>query len=749
MKKDRGNAKRMKRVFLIIFCTMWRSLPLLFAQHQSDTEIRHHATEEHFGALTRNRLQIADSGLTVVGRWAWGPCQAVDVKGGYAFIGNGPTFQALDVSNPSSPKIVGEYLTESVVSDIRLRDSLAFIAGGKGLLILDTSVPSALRRVGEVSIGFGPIRTAVVDSFAFTTVFAGGLYVVDISDPTRPRLRGSIATGGQLPTGLAAKGRYVYVGNQEWPDLALIDASNPDTLQRSFVGIGGWGISAYVRDTLLFLGVAEYDGNQSMKIFDVGNPKFPVELGRVGVGFTRSYEINSITVQGNFAFAAIEGHGIDAIDISDVAHPHIADSLFSDTLASSPGYSISLLEGEVYGTFNSGLWVVDASRPDSLTERSFFLAGGNGPLGIALDSQFAYLAVGSAGLAVVDLSNPAIPIRIGAIRLHGTSTTVATVGNYAYVGTDCGISVVNISNRCYPQRTTELAIASGVTQVVVENTRAYLLTAGNSTQVLDISDPAMPKHVGFVMYGGHRVAVRNSVAYYAGGSGGLVAVDVSNPQSPLFLSSILGWAGGVVVRDTVAFVATDSGLVIVDVADPRGPKILSSISTPGSRVVIDMALSGTFVYMIYGDMLAVDISDLYSPRIVSHFIFPFGQSIAAFGKEISIGDGPNGLYVLRNSFVTAAEEVAGELPWSFELKQNYPNPFNPGTTIEFYTPKEEHITLEVFATTGQRVCKLFEGELIPGRHRLFFNGSGLVSGVYFYRLVTSQGSTTRKMLIVK
>ena len=54
----------------------------------------------------------SDSILTLIGRWAWGPCLTVDVKDNYAFIGNGPTFHVLDISNPLCPTIIGEYITD-------------------------------------------------------------------------------------------------------------------------------------------------------------------------------------------------------------------------------------------------------------------------------------------------------------------------------------------------------------------------------------------------------------------------------------------------------------------------------------------------------------------------------------------------------------------------------------------------------------------------------------------------------------
>ncbi len=62
--------------------------------------------------------QLPESALTLVGRWAWGPCNAVATFGDYALIGNGPTLQILDMANPTSPVIVSEYLSSGGLFDI-------------------------------------------------------------------------------------------------------------------------------------------------------------------------------------------------------------------------------------------------------------------------------------------------------------------------------------------------------------------------------------------------------------------------------------------------------------------------------------------------------------------------------------------------------------------------------------------------------------------------------------------------------
>jgi len=81
--------------------------------------------------------------------------------------------------------------------------------------------------------------------------------------------------------------------------------------------------------------------------------------------------------------------------------------------------------------------------------------------------------------------------------------------------------------------------------------------------------------------------------------------------------------------------------------------------------------------------------------------------------------------------------------------QAIPNPFNPGTTLSFTLGKPDHVTLDVFSITGQKVFTLVDCHLSAGRHRYAFDGSRLSSGLYFYRLMTSQGVEHGKCMLLK
>ncbi|NRA00125.1 MAG: hypothetical protein HRU01_26785, partial [Myxococcales bacterium] len=59
----------------------------------------------------------------------------------------------------------------------------------------------------------------------------------------------------------------------------------------------------------------------------------------------------------------------------------------------------------------------------------------------------AYVADGSSGLRVIDVSNPAAPVELGALDTPGGALNVEVVGGLAYVADyDSGLRVIDVSN---------------------------------------------------------------------------------------------------------------------------------------------------------------------------------------------------------------------------------------------------------------------------------------------------------------
>ncbi|NOX17600.1 MAG: T9SS type A sorting domain-containing protein [Chlorobi bacterium] len=92
----------------------------------------------------------------------------------------------------------------------------------------------------------------------------------------------------------------------------------------------------------------------------------------------------------------------------------------------------------------------------------------------------------------------------------------------------------------------------------------------------------------------------------------------------------------------------------------------------------------------------------------------------------------------------------GNAPKGFVLNQNYPNPFNPSTIISFGSSKRTKAELVVFDQLGRKVKTLFEGTMEANEiKKITFDAAAFSGGVYFYKLITPEWNSTKKMVLLK
>jgi len=85
----------------------------------------------------------------------------------------------------------------------------------------------------------------------------------------------------------------------------------------------------------------------------------------------------------------------------------------------------------------------------------------------------------------------------------------------------------------------------------------------------------------------------------------------------------------------------------------------------------------------------------------------------------------------------------------FKLSQNYPNPFNPITTIEYAVRDDSNVKLSVYDISGHLVETLVDEYHQAGAYNVKWNASKYSSGIYIYRLESSHGIHSRKMVLIK
>ena len=103
----------------------------------------------------------------------------------------------------------------------------------------------------------------------------------------------------------------------------------------------------------------------------------------------------------------------------------------------------------------------------------------------------------------------------------------------------------------------------------------------------------------------------------------------------------------------------------------------------------------------------------------------------------------------KDPLASSVEKLSGDIPLKYELGQNYPNQLNPTTQIAYSLPQTGQVSLKVFNELGQEVAILVDGEQHAGKYIATFDGKGLPSGVYFYRLQSGNASLTQKLVLMK
>jgi hypothetical protein len=102
-----------------------------------------------------------------------------------------------------------------------------------------------------------------------------------------------------------------------------------------------------------------------------------------------------------------------------------------------------------------------------------------------------------------------------------------------------------------------------------------------------------------------------------------------------------------------------------------------------------------------------------------------------------------------NATATGITPTGSGIPKEYKLEQNYPNPFNPTTNIKFDIPMSGNIRIVIFDVIGNELQPILDNVLQAGSYSIQFNATNLSSGLYLYKLISSDYSETKKMMLIK
>jgi hypothetical protein len=248
----------------------------------------------------------------------------------------------------------------------------------------------------------------------------------------------------------------------------------------------------------------------------------------------------------------------------------------------------------------------------------------NNALDVAVSGNYAYVAVRTSGLEIIDISTPSNPSIVGTYNTTGDAIGVAVRGNHAYVAdSGSGLQIIDISTPSSPSLASTFNTSGSARNVVVSGNYAYVADSDSGLQIIDISTPSSPTlmstyNTGFA-YG---VDVSGNYAYVACDTVGLRIVDISTPSNPSLAGTFntSNYAVDVVVSGNHAYVADfEDGLDIIDISTPSSPSLVANYNTTSHAWGV--TVGGNYAYVADGadGLYSIDISTPSSPSLVANY----------------------------------------------------------------------------------------------------------------------------------
>ena len=206
----------------------------------------------------------------------------------------------VDLTDPDRPQIVGQVEIKQA-QHVAQDGPLAAVTSGEtrfrwgqlpnagGLSLVHIADPRRPRLLGTLPFT-NPTAVALRGSLAFVGVDrdgpsgAPGLHIVDVSDPARPRKRGFLAMRYYAPQAITLYGDFAYMTVQYGPPQ-VVDISRPDAPTLAGQFSTQFAVEIMVSEDRAYVGTS----HNGVDLYSLVNPAKPARIGAASSGATLGY----------------------------------------------------------------------------------------------------------------------------------------------------------------------------------------------------------------------------------------------------------------------------------------------------------------------------------------------------------------------------------------------------------------------------------------------------------------------------
>ena len=444
---------------------------------------------------------------------------SVAVKGNYAYVGGKRNLYVIDITDKNNPSPVKTFSGET--EDIAIKDNYLYRATA-GIVIYDLSNPANPVQVGRRYTGILSESILINGNYAYVGD-TKGVEVIDITDKTNPQLIGNFSYGKYV-YGIAKKGDYLFLAlHANYLEIAstlsgLQNISSKDFDEPSIVNFIeniGRAYGLFIDNDYLYVA----NGGGGLKIYDISN--LP-EISLVGSATDASFALK-VFVSGDYAYIAASGNGLKIVDISDKSNPQVLSTL------NVAVFDLYKAGDYVYlaGGSSKNMYIIDVSDSNNPSIEGTFTTT-DYVYDVVVSGNYAYIANFTAGLKVVNISDPSNPSDAASLDTN-SAYGVSIYGNYLYLSDGgYGLKIIDVTNPESPSLVGSVDTPFFARHTLVYGDYAFVSDDSSGVQIVNISDKSHPDIEEFIKtkHYAYETVIKNSYLFISDRAGGILIVDL-------------------------------------------------------------------------------------------------------------------------------------------------------------------------------------------------------------------------------
>jgi len=503
-----------------------------------------------------------------------GRTNTIIFKDYYVCANEGRNLVIIDLSDPTTPQLMSKLqLGESFITNIFVSGEMALVCTEfSGAYIIDLTNPYAPVIIGHISAIGIVYETYFAGNYAYLAEGENGFNIYDITNPEQPQ---TVYHNADSTYNIRINGAYCYTcSGSKITELNINNPASPQIITEFKLGFDNARM-LYLHNNLIYV-----QGYHELRIYDISNPATLHQTG----SFSFPSDPWDLKVNGNLAYIIVGGDYFSILNISNPANPQLVSQQVNYYRSIQLAVTGDLV---LLACWENNIQVYNCSDPANPALISTWVGVAPVAKSITIDKNKAFIAERMGGMAIVDISNPAVPQLIDKYTNNLKSCdAVAVKDNIVLLAETDILHIFDYSNPAVLLHLADFPVPTGeITDILIDGSTAWLAANYAGFVALDISDPTHPVQISKVDTPGYakNLAISGSYLWVADYLFGLRGYNISTPSNPQEIAFIptLSKSRDIVISGNYAYVIQDdnSKIHIVDISAPLSPGVVDSVNT--------------------------------------------------------------------------------------------------------------------------------------------------------------------------